>query len=648
MDAKRFCYHSEYTYYLKDDFERIQSIIIQVKNDKFGSELVDIIELDNICSFIEKFKEAAKLTELELNNFYQDLKNRIVIFVSQRKLDSFSDEYSILPSIYKDCFWSLMLKLGVLKKVSSDEFCSFIKHQNVSMRTILHYKAISKKFNLGIKGLLLKDPKHFEIFVDKYEEIGNKVRIEFNFDFTNVELNEWARRYCMLPNANLSYLEAISKWGKHNLKKLDPEIILLAKHKYNDGLEKIFADKKGAHIFSMGVSFESGLEKDYEFKSLNSQSENFIKFNRDWLDTEQDGRTILKNFIYFFGFFNSVGQFTISASPYFSMDSFMDLFNRSSRFDYDNSIIFKYTKELFDLIFLAYFDYLDKNGNDLESVFGDFYNIFIERDYCIRGFFFNVSSKDYKFYDRCKLVIPEMDSILRQFVFFVKDKEINMELFELSSGDVNYNEIPSLSKKKFVYFNSQNQIDLCNLLFSTNSFLIRQNSKNNYSNFFELVRNGVTLNDFDEFQVYKIEKIISENILQLGVGQNLYFTNLNEIEIFQLIWQRGYISTMNLSESLNQTIQAGVDSGKLKYEGLLFSKEDMNYISYILDDQKYNDSLKIRNKLTHGSYSKKKDKEYKIFYLNLLGIVLLYTYRIDEELDWYARKKQSGRLEDTN
>lgn len=640
MDEKRFCYHSEYTYYLKDDFERIQSIIIQVKNDKFGSDLVDIIELDNICSFIEKFGEAAKLTELELNDFYQDLKNRVVIFVSQRKLDSFSNEYSILPSIYKDCFWSLMLKLGVLKKVSSDEFCSFIKHQNVNMRTILHHKAISKQFNLGIKGLLLKDTRYFEIFVDKYEDSGNNHRIDFNFDFKGIELNGWARRYCMLPDANLSYLEAISKWGKHNLKKLDPEIILLAKHKYNDGLEKIFADKKGAHIVSMGVSFESGLEKDYEFKGLNSQSENLIKFNRDWLDTEQDGRTILKNFIYFFGFFNSVGQFTISASPYSNLDSFMDLFTRSSRLDYANSILFRYTKELFDLIFLAYFDYLTKEGKDLESVFGDYYNVFIENDYCIQGFFFNTSSIDHKFYDRCKILIPEMDSILRQFSFFAKNKEIDMELFELSSGDVNYKEIPSLSKKKFVYFDSQKQIELCNLLFSTNSFLLLQKSKNNCSNFFELVQHGVTLNDFNKFQVSRIEKIISENVLKVGVGQNLYFTNLTEIKIFLLIWQRGYVSTMNLPESLNQIIQEGVDSGKLRYEGLLFSKEDMNYISYILDDQKYNDSLKIRNKLTHGSYAKKKDKEYKTFYLNLLGIVLLYTYRIDEELDWYSRKNK--------
>lgn len=44
MEEKRFCYHSEYTYYLKDDFERIQSIIIQVKNDKFGSDLVDMAD----------------------------------------------------------------------------------------------------------------------------------------------------------------------------------------------------------------------------------------------------------------------------------------------------------------------------------------------------------------------------------------------------------------------------------------------------------------------------------------------------------------------------------------------------------------------------------------------------------------------------
>ena len=64
-----------------------------------------------------------------------------------------------------------------------------------------------------------------------------------------------------------------------------------------------------------------------------------------------------------------------------------DLITRTSVFDYANFSIFKYTKTLFDLIFLAYFDYLTKEGIDLESIFGEFYNSFIENDYFVQGFF---------------------------------------------------------------------------------------------------------------------------------------------------------------------------------------------------------------------------------------------------------------------
>lgn len=52
--------------------------------------------------------------------------------------------------------------------------------------------------------------------------------------------------------------------------------------------------------------------------------------------------------------------------------------------------------------------------------------------------------------------------------------------------------------------------------------------------------------------------------------------------------------------------------------------------------------LKIRNKITHGVYSKKNDKDYKNYYLSLLGVFLLYTYRIDEELDWYSRQQKKN------
>lgn len=68
--------------------------------------------------------------------------------------------------------------------------------------------------------------------------------------------------------------------------------------------------------------------------------------------------------------------------------------------------------------------------------------------------------------------------------------------------------------------------------------------------------------------------------------------------------------------------------GYCEYSDNLFSEYESNYLSYILDDKKYGNGLKIRNKFSHGKFGYKKEEEHLQNYLELLQIVIFYMMRI--------------------
>lgn len=98
-----------------------------------------------------------------------------------------------------------------------------------------------------------------------------------------------------------------------------------------------------------------------------------------------------------------------------------------------------------------------------------------------------------------------------------------------------------------------------------------------------------------------------------------------------------------MNNQLLKLIEAEVNKGNLKYGNTLFSEQESNYISFIMDNKKYSNGLSIRNKITHGSFSKKKPYQYKEYYLELLMIQILYTLKINEEIT-YQDVKRNPRL----
>ena len=287
------------------------------------------------------------------------------------------------------------------------------------------------------------------------------------------------------------------------------------------------------------------------------------------------------------------------------------------------------------MLFQAYFDYLKQNEIDVEEIIEWYFNIYLETELDIKGFHFHASNKESSYYERGKSIICEMDSILDQYELFVRHGEINQDLLEIKSKASSYASLKSFNKKKFLKLsNNPDNSALFSVLFSDQSSLSFNSSKKEHGTFFKHIIDGVKITDFADYQVEQIKILIEKNILKLS-DDVIKFTNFQEINILNKLWKSGTYCLYYKDKLILDIAEDLCKKGYCEYSDNLFSEYESNYLSYILDDKKYGNGLKIRNKFSHGKFGYKREEEHLQNYLELLQIVIFYVIRINDELEFY-------------
>ncbi|MEK4256938.1 hypothetical protein [Enterococcus sp. FSL W8-0510] len=444
------------------DLSNVETFINDFILNPIINTLNEAIEIYNVLKFLdlgyfkkmssEKISECRKSSHRLLNEYF-----------GKGELSEYITEYSDLHFQYQSDFWDIFVRFKVIKRTEYVDFEKIIDEYKIPIHLLLEYQKICEKYKLFFKKKLLSNPVYFEFFLDKYDSPNIK-NIYLPDNLSDEEINDWARRYCELDEANINYLERISYWSLHHEYKLDSRIISKARKKKIEQTEKTMSLKNGVS-WKMAVGLKEGLKTDFEFVQESSRDLQFL-LSKDWIDEEHDYPTILNNFIYFFGFFNHFFQFSMIDSPY-EHGGLLEIFQTKSNYAYNQTLISEYQNNFYKLSLLAYFDYLTFLKIDLEEVFAFYYNEHLKSEYGFPDFFFNASSKSYTYYERCKLLIPELDSLLKQFDFVQRYGEIDSDVFELDSKITNYQEIKSLSEKKFVYFDSKEKLNFCKLIFNS-------------------------------------------------------------------------------------------------------------------------------------------------------------------------------------
>ena len=587
-----------------------------------STEINNLIETYLILKLIKKENEFSKFKHL-ISRFHNDISKNFPITI-------FEIDYDSIDIFYKDIFWELVLFLEKINKDDVSQFESYIKKYNIQTMNLKNVTKLINLFPQVIKENFLFLSRNIEFFLNHQSgKFTDSNGLYIKLGITNEEINNLAREYCQTDSINPNYLQSIVEYKKLSKYEFDDEIKLLAKRKSDKFLEKHFETNEGFQ-YSISVGIKS-LDNDKLYEPI----KNGILLNKIILDEHHDFSTLLNNYIYLLGFFNHE-----SGLPWLVANeetfSFARHFSHKSNAHYDS--YFPQLKLYHNLLFQAYFDYLKQNEIDVEEIIEWYFNIYLETELDIKGFRFHASNKESSYYERGKSIICEMDSILDQYELFVRNGEINQDLLEIKSKASSYASLKSFNEKKFIILNNTpDNSALFSALFSDQSPLSFISSKKEHKTFFKHIKEGVKISDFADYQVEQIKILIEKNILKLS-NDVIKFTNFQEINILNKLWKSGTYCLYYKDKLILDIAEDLCKKGYCEYSDNLFSEYESNYLSYILDDKKYGNGLKIRNKFSHGKFSYKSEEEHQKNYLELLQIVIFYVMRINDELEFYKSK----------
>ena len=586
-----------------------------------STEINNLIETYLILKLIRKENEFSKFKHL-ISKFYNDISTNFPNTI-------FEIDYDSINIFYKDVFWELVLDLEKINKDDVSQFESYIKKYNIHTINLKNVTKLISLFPQVIKENFLSRSRNIEFFLNHQSgKFIDSNGLYIKLGITNEEINNLAREYCQTDSINPNYLQSIVEYKKLSKYEFDDEVKLLAKRKSKEFWEKHFETNEGIH-YSISVDI-----KPLDSDKLCEPIENGILLNKTILDEHHDFPTLLNNF-YLLGFFNhETGlPWLVANEETFSFTRFFSPKSNAHFEDYDSHL-----KNFYGLLFYTYFEYLKKNNIDIEEIINWYFNIYLETKLNIKGFHFHASNKESSYYERGKSIICEMDSILDQYELFFRHREIDQGLLEIKSKASSYTSLKSFNEKKFIKLNNTpDNSALFSALFSNQSPLSLISSKKEHKTFFKHIKEGVKITDFDDYQVRQINILIEKNFLKLS-NDVIKFSNFQEINILNKLWKSGTYCLYYKDKLILDIAEDLCKKGYCEYSDNLFSEYESNYLSYILDDKKYGNGLKIRNKFSHGKFSYKSEEEHQKNYLELLQIVIFYVMRINDELEFYKSK----------
>lgn len=620
-----------------------------MSNKRFHTpnNVIEPYQYDIALNYIEAYQPSTEINNLietylilkllKTENEFSNFKHLITKFQSDLSVNFpitiFEIDYDSIDIFYKDVFWELVLDLGKINEDDVSQFELYIKKYNIQT---IHLKNVTKLIDLFpqvIKENFLSLSRNIEFFLNhqsgKYTDSNG---LYTRLGITNEDINNLAKDYCQLDNSNPNYLQSIIDYRKLSKYDFNDPIKILAKRTIEEFFEKN-SDTSKTLQYSQSVNIEN-LEADKLFQI----EKNKIILNKLLLDEYHDFPTLLNNYIYFIGFFNyEIGlPWLIANDEIFDFSRLLSPKSNANFNDFQPRL-----RLVHSLLFSAYFVYLKYNEIDVEKIVEWYFNVYLKDELNIVGFHFHASNKDSTFYERGKCIISEMDSILDQYDLFFRNGEIDQDLLEIKSGTSSYTTLKSFNKKKFIKLhNTPDNSALFSALFSDQSPLSFISSKKEHKTFFKHIKEGVKISDFDEYQIKQINILIKNNLIKLS-NDVIEFTNSREINILHKLWKSGTYCLYYKDEMTLNIVEELCKKRYCEYSNTLFSEYENNYLSYILDNKKYGNGLKIRNKFSHGNFTYKKEEEHMKNYLELLQIVIFYVIRINDELEHYSLLKNS-------
>lgn len=606
----------------------LKEIISSFDFERTNYHINEILEFYNILIFVKN-----KLyIPSDDQNVIEKLKEIIGKFFNQISDNNFIELYSQVDEMYISDFWDSIEKFKSYNDISIIIFDKLLKTNTVFLLDIFYNKFLTEYYKDILRERLLSEPINAEILLSPYVKSSNShqkpIYLPSNLTFDDKE--NIIENYVNLEEANINYLNIIINFRDDKDLRINPRTKLKAKTKYDNFIKNHFLNNRGIEQ-SINVEYINGLDS---VKQVNIQGlETNYFYSRDWFVNNNDYPTLLNNFIYIFDYTDLQMRITL-VSKRSEMGIIESKAGLSTKDSYQYGISFLIKNRLAYIQMYSYIYVLKSQDIRIEDIFEWFFNNYLLDEFNIANYNVNLPSEHSSYLEKCRIIFPEIERVLKKYNIYVEDGYINDELLQFISKPLQLNECKSNVINKYVYSsNSEEYNFVVYLLFSNLSLTYTNIRIKRYDNFYNLIINErIKPTDLKDYNQNDIKWLIDKQYIYIDNNGFMKLSNVNQILILKDIFYNDVISYWHHPKKIKMEIEKLVNKGLLKFENSLFTSCEADYLNFLLN-KRYSNGIELRNLYSHGvEPNTLTDDVHEKNYIKSLIVLVLIILKINDDL----------------
>lgn len=599
------------------------------------NDINDAFELLNVTKFIDNklfYNEWDLKYREELISKTKVIKGLLGKYFSSLLLKDIANAISVLNSKYYDDFISIfsIYKLG--DKVTEDEFEKILSGSSIPICYVIESKYLVDRFPVAVKKLFLFKPRNFESFIHNYTYSHDKKKLYIPKNISKEDMLAFCHEYIESDEVNLNYLDILLK-----------PIRGIEKYIFIDASTKLKIKKRSEEIRNRGLSKDGGFsikftifssKEEYDKEVKSSSPTDIISYvDSSWIEAHRDFPTLLNNFQYLYEFFTEDLISALLSFPNIEMGI-------SERYIYvttENSYIIgqffrlKHQMAIRKLHIVS--ECTMKYKMSLEDVIDWFFSIYSKDEFGLEWLPLNMPSPNERTVNKTATLFRIEESIRTQYSVFKDTGSIDAELVNMTSTPI-IRSLKSDIKNKYVYMSDDGiSRSIMDLLYSSQSHLIYIDDKRQSCDFVSLIiEQQLKRSDFRDYQKPSIDYLIQHGVLTECNNGTLEFKDVNALYVYKTLFEHGVIGYHHVKPQIQKVIDDMCANGRLVREASLFARQESDYLNFVLNNNKFDNSWAIRNSYQHGVPTYKDTNHYLFDYYVALLVLVIYVIKINDEL----------------
>src|SRR5690606_5729775 len=289
--------------------------------------------------------------------------------------------------------------------------------------------------------------------------------------------------------------------------------------------KKIF-NKENATSF--GVQLCIALEQQEAVVNSYNKEKGTLEYSygKSYLDQALDFKSVFYNFHHLFEFLDN--QSCINMVRRESEINFLEKTFMRSKNEYLQYNTFVRKNMLSNMQIKLYRKYLENSSIEIEDVLEYIVKDYFAENYALDNIRFSTPSKNTKYFERIRVLAPEIESILKQYKAYLENGSIDFELLNFVKAPLYFSNIKSKLRVKYVYGVGSEFLRISNLLFSDQASLAYTEAfKSKYKNFKDLLVNqDVTYDSFHDYKKNGLDFLLEKEIISVDVNGYLRINKL--------------------------------------------------------------------------------------------------------------------------